>query len=464
MQKWKTSAASGEWTVSPKGLNDRGQVIGGSSLAVNPGACFLSVLLHPEHLCHNRNLQMRKVGFVLPRFHPYQGGYENSILAIARRLVARGNRVEVFTTDALDLEAFWLKGHRMLPSGPDHIDEIVVNRFPIDYGRWKRRASRLLGFFPRWELQSQFARPSFHVIGLASALKAAALDVIHVGPLPYNSLIYSGLREGMRRRIPVLVTPCVHFGEDSNSEVSRYYTQSFQIELLNRCDKVLTMTETETHKLAELGVDSKKLATTAHPVDIAGSTGGDGQRFRGQHRITGPIVLHLGMRAFEKGSRTVLEATKILWQKGEKAWLVFAGPGMASFDEYLEQQSADCDKLLKLGPVSDAVKRDVLAAATVVVQPSRVESLGLVILEAWANRKPPIAADIPVSRELVQSGKNGFLVPFGDSGATAAAMAKLLSDPELCRSMGAEGQRKVLDQYEAELVLSRIECQFSACG
>jgi glycogen(starch) synthase len=340
------------------------------------------------------------------------------------------------------------------------MDEIVVHRFPIDYNRWKRRADRLLGLLPSWELRSKFARPSFTVIGLPSALREAALDVIHVGPLPYNSLMYTGLLEGIRRRIPVLATPCVHLGEDSNSEVVRHYTRRFQIQLLNRCGKVLAMTATEARTLAELGVDPQKLVVTPFPVDIRESTGGNAQRFRDQHGITTPIVLHLGMRAFEKGSQTVLEAMRILWQQNEKAWLVFAGPGMASFDEYLRLQSPDCGRMLVLGPVSEEVKRDVLAAATVVVQPSRVESLGLVVLEAWANRKPPIAADIAVSRELVQSGKNGLLVPFGDRGATAAAIARLLGNPELCRAMGADGEKKLLQQYEPELVLEQIERLF----
>ena len=55
--------------------------------------------------------------FVLPRFYPYRGGYENSMLAIARCLMQRGHRVTVFTTSADDLESLWLPGYKTFPGG-----------------------------------------------------------------------------------------------------------------------------------------------------------------------------------------------------------------------------------------------------------------------------------------------------------------------------------------------------------
>jgi glycosyltransferase involved in cell wall biosynthesis len=69
-----------------------------------------------------------------------------------------------------------------------------------------------------------------------------------------------------------------------------------------------------------------------------------------------------------------------------------------------------------------------------------VESLGLVLLEAWANAKPVVAADIEVSRKLVEASGAGVVVPFGDSAALAREIQKLLDDPQMCREMGLRGQ------------------------
>ena len=378
--------------------------------------------------------------FVVPRFHPYRGGYENSMLSIARCLVERGHRVTVFTTTAQDLESLWLPGFKTYPAGDSTVDGVSIRRFPVSYKRWARRATRILGLVPYWRWKAQFWRPAFHVPGLRDALHSSNADIFHVGPLPYNNLIYAGIEAAEYHQVPVIATPCTHLGEEANSEVTKHYVQPYQIELLQHCRRVLCMTAAEQSKLTELGVAPEKLAVYGLGLDMKLSTGGDGERIRAQHGITGPIVLHLGMKAYEKGSITLIEAMKQLWNSASTASLVMAGPSLRAFDEYVAQNASNLPRFTNLPPFPDEQKRDLLAAADVVVQPSRVESLGLVLLEAWANAKPVIAADIAVSRELVTSCEGGVLVPFGDATVLAQQIVRLLSDDQLRHSMGQRGQ------------------------
>ncbi len=223
-----------------------------------------------------------------------------------------------------------------------------------------------------------------------------------------------------------------------------------------RCDRVLSMTEAEKEKLAQLGVARHKLVVAPHGFDATTAMGGDGERFRRQHNIAGPIVLHLGMKAYEKGSNTVVEAMKLLWEQGSEAWLVLAGSSFAAFDDFLRASAQNCPRLLNLGAFADEQKRDLLAAADLVVQPSRVESLGLILLEAWASGKPVIAADIPVSRELVRQSGGGVVVPFGDAKQLAGEIDHLLTDPELRARLAQAGQRKTLAEYEGGALERRI--------
>jgi glycosyltransferase involved in cell wall biosynthesis len=137
-----------------------------------------------------------------------------------------------------------------------------------------------------------------------------------------------------------------------------------------------------------------------------------------------------------------------------------AGPSLSVFDEYLSANATNCPRLVNLPPFEDELKRDLLAAADLVAQPSRVESLGLVVLEAWANRKPVIAADIAVSRELVNSTEGGMLVPFGDSVRLAEAIEHLLAEPELRQQMGLRGQKKALSEYRSGDVFQRNAREF----
>jgi glycogen(starch) synthase len=383
--------------------------------------------------------------FVLPRFYPYRGGYENSMLAIARCLVGRGHRVTVFTTIADDLESLWLPGYKTFPAEGFVIEGVSVRRFPICYNRIRRRATRFMGMLPYWRWKAQFWTPGFRVPGLNAALLTIDADVFHVGPLPYNNLIYAGLQAGESTHVPVIATPCAHLGEAKSDEVVRHYLQPHQIALLRHCDQVLCMTEVEREHLERRGVPAARLATVGLGIDVQLATGGNPERIRLRHNIDGPVVLHLGVKAYEKGSITLVEAMKALWARDSRAWLVMAGPSLSAFDEYLASQAQPLPRLVNLPAFVDNDKRDLLAAATVVAQPSRVESLGLVLLEAWANAKPVVAADIEVSRRLVEGSRAGVVVPFGDIEALAGELQKLLADPPVCREIGLRGQKAAVD-------------------
>jgi glycosyltransferase involved in cell wall biosynthesis len=401
-----------------------------------------------------------KIAFVVPRFFPYRGGQENYVLKLSQQLHRYGHDVFVLTSNAFDLESFWIPGFRTLPAGLEYLEGIEIRRFPISYRKWIRRSGRLLAYVGNWRWKARYSAPGFCVKGLPSALRQLRPNVVHISPLPYTRLMYEGLREGLRCGARVIATPCVHFGEDNSSEVARYYTQDFQIRLLNECQAVLTMTDMERSRLAELGIDRHKLRTTAHGIDMHEVTGGNEECFRRRWNVTGPVVLQLGTKTEDKGTIAVVEAMKSLWAQGTEAWLVLAGASTSGFDDYLRIQQ-NLPRLLNLGPVDEAEKRDLLAAMDILVHPSRVESLGIVYLEAWANAKPVIAADTAASRAVVTRGHDGLLVPFGDSGAIAGAIRQLLEDPDQRQRLGDAGREKVLAKYSWEAVLPEILQVFS---
>ncbi len=393
------------------------------------------------------------VVFVLPRFFPYRGGYENSLLALAKYMVQHGHRVTVFTTVANDLEAFWLPEFRRFPEGQIEVDGVVIRRFPIDYNKLRRRASRLLGAFPYWRWKAKYWRPSFRIPGMVDAMSKSGADLIHIGPLPYTNLMYAGFEAAEVCRVPVVATPCTHLGEENNDEVARHYVQPYQIDLLKRCAKVICMTRTEMQRLAGFGVTSEKLVV-GHGIDFQMAVGGNPDYLRSRYGVDGPVVLHLGMKAFDKGSVTVVEAMKTLWARGSTAWLVMAGPSLSAFDEWAAANAQGCPRFLNLPPFADDEKRDFLASATLSAQPSRVESLGLVLVEAWANYKPVIAADTAVAQELVGESQGGSIIPFGDAAQLATEIEAMLGDPERCRTMGENGHRKALE-YEGSRLWQR---------
>ena len=78
-----------------------------------------------------------------------------------------------------------------------------------------------------------------------------------------------------------------------------------------------------------------------------------------------------------------------------------------------------------------------VAAADIVVIPSRFEGWGMTLSEALVLGKPVVATDLPVFREQVTSGVNGILVP-PDANAFAEAILLLLLNDRLRTSLSKE--------------------------
>ena len=81
--------------------------------------------------------------------------------------------------------------------------------------------------------------------------------------------------------------------------------------------------------------------------------------------------------------------------------------------------------------------------SSILVQPSRTEGFGLVIVEAMACGLPVIAFDCENGpRSILADGEEGYLIPAFDVELFADRLKRLMSDENLRRNMGDKGQKK----------------------
>lgn len=150
----------------------------------------------------------------------------------------------------------------------------------------------------------------------------------------------------------------------------------------------------------------------------------------------GPVILALGRLHENKAFDVLIEAM----HKVPDAYLWLAGEGPRRAE--LEAQASHLGLMPRirfLGWRDDVAS--LFAAADLFVCPSRHEPLGNVVIEAWAQGVPVVAAASQGPRQLIADGTDGVLVPVDDAGALAAAMARLLADRDAAAAIGAAGRR-----------------------
>jgi glycosyltransferase involved in cell wall biosynthesis len=144
-----------------------------------------------------------------------------------------------------------------------------------------------------------------------------------------------------------------------------------------------------------------------------------------------PMAVCIGRVTRQKGQDVLLEAWPMVRERCPRAVLAIVGDG-----EDLHRLRRHAPGVLFVPPVADT--REWLAATNVVVLPSRWEGLPLVALEALARARSLVCSDIPGLDEVVPDG-TGALVPSGDPGPLAAALAFRLARPAHADAEGRAG-------------------------
>lgn len=102
--------------------------------------------------------------------------------------------------------------------------------------------------------------------------------------------------------------------------------------------------------------------------------------------------------------------------------------------------------------------KSIIADVDLIVQPyTSPEGLPNILLEAMAFNKPVISTNISGPTDIVISGKTGFLVPPGDVQRLAEKIIYLLDNPNIAKTMGENGRRRVESLFDIKKNIKQIE-------
>lgn len=174
--------------------------------------------------------------------------------------------------------------------------------------------------------------------------------------------------------------------------------------------------------------------------------------------IAGPLIFLLVGRLLEaKGLPEYAAAARMLKARHPAARFQVLGPpeqGFGSVPLAQIQAWEAAGGIEYLGQTRDV--RPYMAAAHVLVLPSRREGTPTAVMEAMSMGRPAVVTDAPGCREVVRENVNGRLVPLGNIEALAQAMEHFITDPAEVIRMGAAGREMAVCEFDAEKVAARI--------
>jgi len=199
--------------------------------------------------------------------------------------------------------------------------------------------------------------------------------------------------------------------------------------------------------IREVGFPAARVVVIPNSVDLAES-----ETVRCGSPMGGGTVLTVGRLAYQKNPEMFVRVARRILDHlpGTRFALVgagFAGPLERRLKALIESVGLQGD--VEIIPWADrATTLNLMRACSVFVLTSRFEGMPNTVLEAMMLRKPVVVTDVDGSRDVLETGKGGFVVPLDDDQMMADRVIALLRDPALAGRMGEAGRQRVLDCYD----------------
>lgn len=355
-----------------------------------------------------------KICLVNSFYPPYIGGAETHVSNLARQLSLIGHDVTVYCSD------------RPLGPGQGNEDGVRVVRM---------RTPLTLYGTPITAFPTEFLTGGY--------------DVIHCNfPNPYFTVFAAAIGK-------LTATPTVLTWHNDLPPVTRVATvlvaghNALSMIYLRSYSRIISTTNVYAKTSKILRYHRKKVRVVPNGVDIDRFNPGVNpfavkERYRLDGYKTLIFVGALTRWHAYKGVDVLIRAFTRIARQCEKLKLMIVGGGnMLDFYRAIAGRLFEEGRIIFTGAVTDSLLPALYAASDFAVLPSTdsSEGYGLVLLEAMACGRTVIGSDVGGIPEVVQDGKNGFLVQPADPVALANTIHNLYSDDSLRTKMGSEGRK-----------------------
>jgi len=398
-----------------------------------------------------------KILIVSHNYFPAIGGAEKKLKEISERLVKSGEEVTVFSSNAQTTEAYIHPEIPLLPANSELINGVRVRRFPVYQGMRPLIDSVHRHFYKHGLRFDDVVRTIWNgpiIFNMLPHIIKEKTDIIVAIPFPFLNMYYAYIAKKIRK-IPMAIIPCMH------TEDAWAFDRRIMYKVLSDTERILVNTDYERDYLITKGIEKEHISIVGDGINPQDFNSSNPQEFRQKYDIgNAPVVLFVGRKEKGKGIDTLVDSMRIVWRKIPQAKLIIAGT-RTLYSKAIEKKVSSLDgrkrrNIILIDNFEDSEKPDLFASCDIFAMPSKVESLGIAYLEAWASGKPVIGCRIGAVASLIEQGKDGILVEYGNYHELASAILKLMGNEDLRRKLGGNGKKKACGKYTWDIITRRF--------
>ena len=367
-----------------------------------------------------------KIGFLTPEFpHPkfgHSGGIGTSILNLAKGLTQLENQVSIFVYGQSRDEVFEENGITFYS-----IKNVKIKGLSLLLTQIK--VQRLVN----------------------SLVETNQLDIL-------ESPDWTGFSSNIKVKCPLVVK--LH-GSDTyfcylDKRPVKFKNKYNEKKALKTADAIASVSEYTANVTKDLFKLNRKIEVIPNSIDL--------QKFSAIDSNSDHIILYFGTLIRKKGLLELPLIFNEVYKQNQKAKLFLIGkdtPDVLSGNDstWTIMQKLFNTKALEnvtyLGSVSYDKIKTLISNATLCVFPTFAEALPVSWIEAMAMEKPVVASNIGWAKEIIEDGKEGYLVDPKSHHEFAEKINKLLLDNELSLKFGKASRAKVILKFSLEVVANQ---------
>ncbi len=374
-----------------------------------------------------------KILQVNPFFSPVHGGSAQSSYEISKWLSQNGHNVTLYTSD-FRLSREWVKTLHQVKVYPFKT-QLYWASFFITLGILKKARNEIRQF----DVVHMHNYRSFQNIIVAYYARKYGI--------PYVLQAHGSLDRIMAKQKLKLI-----------------YDLFFGNRLLRHASKVIACTQAEAQQYQRMGVTKEKIEIIPNGIDtLKYSHLPPESFFKKKFNIQDnkKIILYLGRIHKQKGIDFLIKtyAHLVKTMRCNNTVLVVAGPNDGYLNEAksLVSSLGISDLVLFTGILSEEDKIIAYVGSEICAYLNPLEPFGIVPLETAACGTPVIVSQNTYMDKIVNNGKFGFSVNYGDVYELEKVINKMLSDDSLLHELGQNGREYVFRNYDWADIITKFE-------